>query len=121
MARSYSDEKKAAVLAALLEGQAVSHVADQYDIPRSTVSTWKRRDLGNVGETVASQKKEELGDLLVEYLRESLKALRAQVAHFGDPAWLAKQSADELAVLHGVQTDKAIRLLEALSRGSADD
>ena len=39
---------------------------------------------------------------------------------FGDPEWLKKQSAGELAVLHGVAVDKGIRLLEALEAGGGD-
>ena len=120
MSSKYSEETKAAVLTALLEGQAVTHVADKYDIPRSTVSTWKRRDLGRISETVATQKKEELGDLILKYLRETLKTLTTQAEFARTKEWLAKQPASELAVLHGVQTDKAIRLLEALSATDED-
>lgn len=55
--RKYSEETKAAVLAALLEGQAVSQVAREYDIPRGTVKSWKNR-LKNEGVAkVATQKK----------------------------------------------------------------
>jgi transposase-like protein len=43
MARnSYTDETKAAVMAALLEGQSVPSVAKEYDIPKGTVSNWKK-------------------------------------------------------------------------------
>jgi transposase-like protein len=39
---SYTDETKAAVMAALLEGQSVSSVAKEYDISKVTVSNWKK-------------------------------------------------------------------------------
>lgn len=121
MARSYDDETKAAVLAALLEGQAVSYVAEQYDIPRSTISTWKRRELGSISETVALQKKEELGDLILDLLRIELQTLKTMSSAFADKAWLQKQSASETAVLYGVIQDKVFRKLEALTRHAAHD
>lgn len=115
----YPNDVKAAVMASLLEGQSISAVAKQYDIPKGTVSGWKRKAFANVGtrssDTVATQKKEEIGELLIDYLRVMLITLKTQAEHFGDKKWLQEQGANELAVLHGVSTDKAIRLLEALS------
>lgn len=67
---------------------------------------------------IATQKRDEIGGLLIEYLHANLSTLRSQQTVFSDPVWLEKQEAGELAVLHGVMTDKAIRLLEALG-GSA--
>lgn len=110
---AYTDETKAAVLAALMAGQSISEVAREYNIPKGTVSAWKKRT--TVAEN-ATQKKE-IGDLLVEYLRTNLNTLRTQAEVFADKTWLKKQAAGELAVLHGVLTDKAVRLLEALSKG----
>src|SRR5262249_14728366 len=60
-------------------------------------------------------KKEEIGRLLIEYLRTNLETLSLQSMMFRDPTWLAKQSAEGVAVLHGVLTDKTTRLLQALS------
>ncbi|MCB1714155.1 MAG: transposase [Candidatus Competibacteraceae bacterium] len=115
----YSNEVKAAVMAALLEGQSISAVAKQYDIPKGTVSGWKQKALtpvangGVVPDT--TQKRQAIGDLLIGYLETMLRTLTVQAKHFGDVDWLKDQNANELAVLHGVATDKAIRLLEALA------
>lgn len=117
MARAYTEETRAAVIAALLEGQAISHVAKEYKIPHGTVKSWKRRYATD--SPVAPQKRAEIGDLLVEYLAENLKSLKAQAKLFQDHTWLAKQGAAELATLHGVMTDKAVRLIEAF--GDAPD
>lgn len=120
MSKSYSDETKAAVLAALLGGQAVGKVADDYKIPVGTVKSWKSRTMnGESVATVATEKKSEIGDLLYQYLKVSLVALRSQAELFGDKEWLKKQPAADTALLHGIQTDKAIRLLEAF--GKSDD
>jgi len=116
--REYSDETKAQVMAALLAGQSINEVATRYKIPAGTVKSWRRNS--REFRPVDTQKGAEIGDLLLEYLRENLITLRAQVEHFRDPKWLSKQDASELAVLHGVVTDKAIRLLEAFDSGGPD-
>ncbi|MCB9172334.1 MAG: hypothetical protein H6637_05360 [Ardenticatenales bacterium] len=102
-------------MAALLTGQSVSSVAKEYAIPRGTVAGWSAKVNDAGVSAVSNTKKEEIGDLLIAYLRASLAALKVQVEHFSDKAWLTRQTASDLAVLHGVQTDKAIRLLEALA------
>lgn len=114
--KTYSDETKAAAMAALLAGQSVDEVAKRYRIPEGTIRSWKSRQLnGESIATVAMEKREIIGDLLIDYLYESLRTLKAQVIVFADESWLKKQPASEVAVLHGVITDKAIRLLEALA------
>lgn len=121
MAKSYSDETKAAVLAALLTGQSVASVAREYKIPPGTVKSWKSRQAnGETVATVATPKREQIGDLLISYLEENLRTLKAQQVVFADVEWLRKQPASDAAVLHGVLTDKAVRLLEALSAGNND-
>lgn len=121
MGNEYQPEVKAAVMAALLTGQSVSSVARDYEIPKGTVSGWKKKafdEVDGVGDDTTQ--KNEIGDLLMEYLGANLRSLKVQAEHFGDKTWLASQPADSLAVLHGVQTDKAIRLLEALTANQDD-
>ena len=117
----YSDETKAAVLAALLSGQSINEVAREYKIPKGTVSSWKSRELGDVSQTIATQKRDELGNLLLTYLKETVTTLIEQARFARSKEWLEKQSGSEFAVLHGVQTDKAIRLLEAFSASEDTD
>ena len=111
----YTEETKAQVMAALLTGQSVSEVAKTYDIPRGTVANWSADRDKTLDQTQPNTKKE-IGELLVEYLKASILALKAQAEVFGDKQWLTKQPASELGVLHGIAADKAVRLLEALSR-----
>lgn len=115
----YDQQTKAAVMSALLAGQAVSEIAEKYQIPESTLRSWKlrHRDVASVGQ----EKRDEIGDLLFEYLKTTLRTLTVQAEHFGDKTWLTKQEAQQLAVLHGVTTDKAIRLLEALADDASND
>lgn len=114
MKKSYSADTKAAVIAALLEGQGVSKVAADFKLPEGTVKSWRSRLKGGDVASVAPERKEEVGELLVAYLHANLSTLKAQLVVFADPDWLRKQEAGQVAVLHGVMTDKAIRLLEAL-------
>lgn len=112
---NYDDHIKAQCLAALLAGQSPAQVAATFGIPVGTLKSWKSRQLnGESVASVATDKKERIGTLLLEYLEEGLTTLREQVRVFRDEAWLKEQSASEAAVLHGVIADKQIRLLEAL-------
>ena len=111
--KPHSAEVKAAVMSALLTGQSVAEVAAAYEIPAATIKTWRRK-LRSENILDEPQKKDELGGLLIDYLRENLTTLAAQSRHARDADWLKKQSASELAVLHGVIADKTVRLLAAL-------
>jgi len=115
--REYSDEIKAQVMAALLAGQSVSSAAQQYKIPKGTVSSWRKVALRKATDSrvdeAATQKSTTLDDLLQGYVEENLVTLREQSVFFRDKQWLHKQPASELAVLHGVLADKTVRILEA--------
>ena len=120
--RKYKPEVKAAVMAALLEGQKIGDIAREYDVKEGTIKSWnKRHGLQRVA-TVATfdaEKKETVGELLIKYLEQNLKTLKVQAQVFSDPDWIKKQDAADMAVLHGVMTDKAVRLVEALERANA--
>lgn len=117
----HSDETRAAVMAALLAGQSVNAVAQQFHIGKATVSAWNA-SLGSGGTNeVRTQKGDELGELVSGYLRENLTTLKAQSTFFRDEAWLREQPAADLAVLHGVIADKTLRLLSALQAGEDTD
>ena len=113
---TYSDDTKAAVMAALLAGQSITAVAKEYHIHKGTVHAWKNRlPAGDLPD-----QKREIGDLLIEYLRTNLTTLRVQAETFADKTWLKKQGASELGVLHGILADKTVRLLEAMSRSESN-
>ncbi|MFA5376940.1 MAG: helix-turn-helix domain-containing protein [Dehalococcoidia bacterium] len=113
---TYSDDTKAAAMAALLAGQSIGQVAREYNIPKGTVSSWKNR---GIGVQDATQKKD-VGELLLNYLHTNLEALAAQAEMFKNESWLMRQNAADVAVLHGVMTDKAIRLMEAFNAQAED-
>jgi transposase-like protein len=115
--REYDASTKASVMAALLTGQGVTEVAAKYKVPEGTVKSWRAR-MKPGSETdvakVATEKREEIATLLIQYLHANLTTLHAQAVVFSSKEWLEKQNAADAAVLHGVLTDKTIRLLEAL-------
>ena len=114
--RQYSDAEKAAALAALMAGQSLNSVSAEYHIPEGTLKYWRARTRPSA---VDPQKAERIGGLLLDYLEANLAALRAQAEVFTDKRWLAEQGASEAAILHGVMTDKAIRLIEAFGAGDS--
>lgn len=119
--REYSDETKAQVMAALLAGQAITYVAKEYQLPRSTVGKWRKQLAARVHADVEQKTASgaTLDELLQSYVETNLVTLREQSVFFRDRQWLSRQSASELAVLHGVLADKTVRILEAYG-GSGD-
>ena len=115
--RQYSDTEKAAAMAALMAGQSLNSVAAEYQIPEATLRYWKGRARAI---PVDPQKENVIGDLLIDYLEANLKALKSQAEVFTDKSWLSEQGASEAAILHGVMTDKAVRLIEAFSAHDSD-
>lgn len=117
--REYDDVTKAAVMAALLEGQSINYCAKRYSIPRGTVASWSRNLPRN--HTVSSEKRERIGSLIIDNVEAEFETMIAMQDVFTDKKWLEKQSASELAVLYGVIKDKAIRVLEALPDDADDE
>jgi transposase-like protein len=115
--KTHSDETRAAVMAALLTGQGVSEIAAEYKLPESSVRNWKRQLSSEQLAEVSAKKGERLETLLFDYLTTVLSTLQKQAEIVGTEAYIRKQPADSLAVLHGVMADKAIRILEAAERG----
>jgi len=113
--KKHSDEVRAQVMASLLAGQGVNEVAAEYNLPDSTVSDLKRELEQQFGE-LRNKKGAEIEELLFGYLKSNLTALKAQSDVASEREYIFKQSASDLAVLHGVMADKSVRLLEAIER-----
>lgn len=122
--QTYSEEVKAAAMASLLEGQSVSAVAKEYEIPKGTVSHWKTKASRGVREERTQKKPtagQDIGDLLMELLEANIRSLVSIAEVSGDKGWLKEQGAAEIATLFGVKHDKAIRMIEALNQANATD
>lgn len=118
--RSYSDEVKAQVMAALLDGQSIRAVADEYGIPKSTVASWGQ-NTGKVVQSVPDEKRRHIGNLLISLLEEKILSQIAMTKHAGDKTWLMKQEASAFAMLLGVSDDKLVRLLEKFEGVGSND
>ena len=111
--KPHDPQLKAAVMAALLTGQSIDKVAEEFALPTATVRAWRNK---LKAENIVSepQKRDEFGELILGYLRENITTLTAQSIFARDTDWLRAQPASEVAVLHGVLADKTFRLLAAL-------
>lgn len=123
MARTvYSEETKAVVMAALMEGQSVTYVANEYNIPLGTVKSWKNRRELETGQAVSSMvatQKKDIAVMIVDLLTSHLEAA-TKIANAIDGDYVKGQDASEVAVLLGVINDKAFRMMEALGRATAN-
>jgi transposase-like protein len=108
------DEVRAQIIAALLVGQGVSEIARQYKIDASTVSRLKKVIPSEKLQQVAIQKRDELSDLIGEFLTEGFKAVKNIWNITENNDWLSQQPAHELATFVGVTSDKLFRVLEAI-------
>ena len=121
MATAYDDQKRAAVLAALLAGQSVSQIARDYHVSRQAVMQW--RDKAGISRTpVLRENQDQIGELVAGVLRANLNAVQVLAERVAtEEEWFRKQSAADLAVLSGVLTDKSVRILEALESAGVDN
>jgi transposase-like protein len=119
VAQPYDDQKRAAVLAALLAGQSVSQVARDYNVSRGVIINWRDKS-GIRPAPVTQEKADEIGELVANVLHANLYAVQVLAERVAaEEEWFRKQSASDLAVLSGVLTDKSVRILEALESASS--
>lgn len=107
--KPHPPEIKAAVIAALMAGQGVTEVAEEYSLDHSIVSRWAKT-LGGLHEVA---RKKNFDELVSNYLEELLVTLSVQARIFREPSWVKQQDAADLAMLHGVMADKGFRILSA--------
>jgi regulator of protease activity HflC (stomatin/prohibitin superfamily) len=108
------DSTRAAVIAALLEGQAVTKVADDYKIDKATVSRLKKAIPVEALQQVATKKEIDIAGKIADHLDASFEALTNILAVTRNDAWLTQQNASDLATFSGVTADKVFRVLEAI-------
>lgn len=103
-----------------MAGQSVSKVADDFDIPRSTIANWSSK-LNQAGvPIVPNQKREEIGDRLVSLINKMIDAQYAMLEVMTEKDYLRKQDLAELSVAFGVSNDKLDRILARLSDAPND-
>ena len=108
---AHSAQLKAAAMAALLSGESAHKVARRFDLSRTTVRRWRDQAWATVQN---GPQKSEIGDQLLGYVGESLETQRVHLRAVRDPEWLRRQSARDLAMLHGTVFDQMTRLFGSL-------
>ena len=116
MASSYPPEIKAQVIAKHGLGEPKARIARDLGVSRGYVQQVTR----DAPPMLSSEKRDDLGRLVYEYVSATLLALTAQAKVAADPTYIWKQSADQLYLLHGTMADKAVSILERLEPVSFD-
>lgn len=114
MAQRIPEDVKAAVVAELLAGHAVTKVAERFQLPKATVSRLKATIPTEQLEQIGTKKGERIAELITQNLELSFQAMNNIANQTQNVRWLFKQNAHDLATLFGVTADKVFRVLEAI-------
>lgn len=112
MAEEVEQRIKAAAVAEVILGEPIRKVARKYGVSHVSVQKW--RDQAASPPVVVPEKRLELGNLIAVFLREGLDTLVAHARFARNEDWLAKQTAESLAVYDGVLYDKMAHVLGSL-------
>lgn len=108
------DEIRAAVIAELIDGHAVTKVAERFKIPKQTVSRLKKEIPAEQLGQIETKKGERIAELITKNLELSFQAMNNIANQTANAKWLSEQNAHDLATLFGVTADKVFRVLEAI-------
>lgn len=111
---AHPPEVRARALAALLTGERPAVVARDLGLPEATVRTWRRRLRDGKSETLKNRAGGSLDELLVYYLESSIETLKAHSRHLAKPEVVRGIPTVEIALKHGAEVDRTIRILELL-------
>lgn len=118
------DETRAAIIASLLEGQALTKVAADYKVSIATVSRLKDTISAEELQKVVRKKEIDIANHIARMLDASFQAITNVLAVTKNAKWLDQQSASELATFLGVTSDKVFRVLQAIedaNRGTEEN
>jgi len=108
------DHTREVVIAALLTGQGITEVAQQYKLPKSSVSRIKKEIDVELLEQVGTKKNFDFNGAIIDFLKENLETLTAIARETRRPEYIKDQPASEVATLYGVIADKSFRIISAL-------
>jgi hypothetical protein len=114
---------QAQIIASLLSGQfrTDAQIATEVSVSRMTVSRIRAAIPEEILLQLVTLKKERIGELVGEFLEESLESLKRIDKITSDSEWLRLQDATGLSMFYGVKADKVIRLLEAIERANLEN
>ncbi|MBA2703125.1 MAG: helix-turn-helix domain-containing protein [Blastocatellia bacterium] len=114
--KAHAREVKAQVIAALIAGETTTAVAAKHNLPRKSVSNWKAaltpEQLAEVSRNTGGR----LDELVCDHVATVLESLSAQAKAAGDPEYLRKQSAGDLARLHGTMFENTFSMFSMLGK-----
>lgn len=96
----------------LMLGQTCREVAEELELPESTVRDWSRKLKGD-GVRIGS----ELDDRVYEWMVTSLHTLMEMTINLREPEFLRRLTARELALMHGQMFDRMRRALQGYQGG----
>lgn len=107
------DDVVAKIQGMLLSGMKPADVAAELGVSYSSVSRAKAKIPSDVLERMDAERVEVISELIMTQLEVGVEASIAIAQQAQDEDWRFQQTAQHLATLYGVITDKSIRLLEA--------
>jgi len=107
------DELVARIQGRLLAGDKPAVIAEELGVSYSSVSRAKGKIPQDVLAKMDGERVEMISDLIMTQLETGLEGSIAIARQAHNDEWRNSQSANHLATLYGVITDKSIRLLEA--------
>lgn len=118
---SKNDSVRPKAYALLLQGHTPSYVAEEVGVSVDTVKYWKKTLMPTITASMREEWAQEIERNLYRTILMAQLAMMKQLEVMSDEEWIRKQTAHDLAILHGVTHDKGIRLLEATTRGQDAD
>lgn len=107
--KAHPPKLRATAVAAVAAGETAHVVAKRLGIAYQTVQRWCAED-GPV-HAANARTREELSALVYDAVAETLRSLTARARVTGDPNWIAKQSASDLAELADTEWDRVIHMV----------
>lgn len=121
MRRVYDRDTKVLVQSLLASGKSTRQVALDTGVPEGTIRCWQQRNHQRAAaKRFEASSSAGLSGTIEAYLYEILEALTSQARLTGDPDWLRKQSAADIAALHIALSERAFRLLSAIEEPGDD-
>ncbi len=110
--KAHAREVKAQAIAELMAGDSPTVIAARYDLPRKSVSNWKAALTPEQLAEVSRNTRGRLDELVCDHLEATLQSLSAQAKAAGDPEYISKQSAGDLARLHDTMFERAFSMMD---------
>jgi len=107
-----SEGARVGIIAALLEGGAVSETARRFGVEKATVTRIKQLIPEKVLNVVETEHQDTIYDLIADHLRASLHGATRIAELTENTKWIEQQSVKEIRDFYGELTEKSIRIYD---------